>query len=53
MHKARSLANAYYYNKGYYLMNESDKFKIYLPKDDALQIISEEEWEMLKYYEQQ
>lgn len=51
-HKARSLASAYYYNKGYHLMNEDNRFIIHLPKEDALQIISEEEWELLKYYEQ-
>lgn len=51
MHKARSLATAYYYNKGYHLMGEDERFTIYLPKEDALQIISEEEWELLKYYE--
>lgn len=50
-HKARSLATAYYYNKGYHLMNEDERFTIYLPKKDALQIISKEEWELLKYYE--
>lgn len=50
-HKARSLATAYYYNKGHHLMNEDERFTIYLPKEDALQIISEEEWELLKYYE--
>lgn len=50
-HKARSLATAYYYNKGYHLMGEDERFTIYLPKEDALQIISEEEWELLKYYE--
>ena len=32
-------------------MGEEDRFTIYLPKEDALQIITEEEWELLKYYE--
>ena len=36
MHKARSLATAYYYNKGYHLMGEDERFTIYLPKEDAL-----------------
>lgn len=51
-HKARSLASAYYYNKGYALSEEDTRVKIYLPKEDALKIISEEEWEELKRYEQ-
>ena len=51
MHKARSLANAYYYNKGHYLMGESERMPIYLPKEEALEIISENEWEELKFYE--
>ena len=41
MHKAISLANTYYYNKGYYLSKEPERLKIYLPKEDALQIIDE------------
>lgn len=51
MHKARSLINSYYYNKGYYLLNENNRVKIYLSENDALQIISKEEWEELKFYE--
>ena len=53
MHKARSLANAYYYNKGYNLLNEKTRFIIHLPEEEALQIISKKEWEMLKHYENQ
>lgn len=52
MHKARSLATAYYYNKGYYLMGEEERFTIHLPKEDAVEIIGEAEWEVLKSYEQ-
>lgn len=52
MHKARSLANAYYYNKGHYLLNEKERISIHLPKDDALQIIDEKEWNELKFYEE-
>jgi hypothetical protein len=51
MHKARSLANAYYYNKGHYLMGESERIPICLPKEEALELISENEWEELKFYE--
>lgn len=48
MHKARSLANVYYWNK-YYLKNNIDKvFELHCPKLWALQIISEDEYEMLK-----
>jgi radical SAM protein with 4Fe4S-binding SPASM domain len=52
MHKARALANYYYYNKGYSLMEEKERMKIYLSKEEALNIISEEEWNELKKYEQ-
>lgn len=51
MHKARALASAYYYNKGNYLAGDSERVTIYLPKTDALQIISLEEWNELKFYE--
>lgn len=47
MHKARSLANAYYYNKGYKLLGEDTRLEIYLPEEDALQIIPEQEWKEL------
>lgn len=47
MHKARSLANVYYWNK-YYQKYEIDKtFHMHLPKDDAVRIIGEKEYEML------
>lgn len=47
MHKARSLANVYYWNKWYKQNGDDKKFKMYLPKQDALQIISEDEYNML------
>lgn len=47
MHKARSLANAYYYNKGYKLLGEDKRLKIFLSEADALQIIPEREWKEL------
>ena len=47
MHKARSLANVYYWNKWYKINEEDKKMKMHLPKEDALQIISEEEYMML------
>ena len=49
MHRARSLANVYYWNKAYQ-KHEEDKdtrYKLYLEKEHALQIISEEEYNML------
>lgn len=47
MHKARSLANAYYYNKGYKLLGEDKRLEIFLSEADALQIIPEQEWKEL------
>lgn len=54
MHRARSLANVYYWNKVYRkhneLMGETNQpkyFNLFLPKDIATQIISEDEYNML------
>lgn len=47
MHKARSLANVYYWNKLYKQNNEDKHFKMWLPKEDAIQIVGEDEYEML------
>lgn len=47
MHKARSLANVYYWNKYYHQNNINKCFKMYLPKEEALKIISENEYNML------
>lgn len=48
MHKARSLANVYYWNK-YYIKNNINKvFEMHCPKEWALKIVSEEEYEILK-----
>lgn len=47
MHKATSLANVYFWNK-YYKKNNIDKvFKMNLSKEEALNYISEEEYNML------
>lgn len=55
MHKARSLANAYYWNKVYRLdeleNKDNSRFIIHLPKEEALKIIDETEWNMLKELE--
>ena len=48
MHRARSLANVYYWNKYYELNNINQIMKINLEKDIALKIISEQEWNKLK-----
>ena len=47
MHKATSLANAYYYNKLYKTYNLSYRKPIYLPKDEAINIIGENEYNEL------
>jgi len=47
MHRARALANVYYWNKKY-LKEEKDKiFPIYLSRDLATQLISDEEYDKL------
>ena len=51
MHKARALANAYYWNKGYILSHQNKRFKIWLPDKEALQIIDQNELDMLHYLE--
>lgn len=48
MHKARALANAYFWNR-YYKKNKINKrMKLYIPKEWALNIITEKEWNLLK-----
>lgn len=49
MHKARSLANAYYWNKMYRKHNMTDRFTIHLPDNECLRIIDQSELDMLKY----
>lgn len=48
MHKAASLANVYFWNNFYEKHNSKQKFKMFLPKEDALEIIDENEYNMLK-----
>ncbi len=48
MHKARALANSYYWNMQYWLKNEHKRMKIWLQDEEALKIIPEEELELLK-----
>lgn len=48
MHKARVLANSYFWNLYYWKHNEFTRFKIWLPDEECLKIISQEELDMLK-----
>ena len=47
MHQATSLANVYYWNKIYKKLDINKSFKMYIPKDWALNIIDEQEYNML------
>lgn len=47
MHKARSLANVYFWNKLYHKNAEKKAFKMYCPKEWALPIVGEEEYQYL------
>lgn len=47
MHKARALANVYYWNKYYRSIGSNERFENYIPEEWALEIIDKEEWEML------
>ena len=47
MHKARALANVYYWNKLYKKLKINKKFKNYLTEDQVLQIISKDELDLL------
>ena len=48
MHKARALANCYYWNMQYWKHKEKKRFKLWLPSEEALKIIDEKELAMLK-----
>lgn len=47
MHQAQSLANVYYWNKLYQKLNINKKFKMYIPKEWALNIVNKEEYNYL------
>ena len=51
MHKARALANAYYWNKGFRATGQPKRQKIYVPEEWALEIITPEEWAYLRKLE--
>lgn len=53
MHKAEALANAYYWNKFYLQENINKVFLMHIPKEWALEIISEDEFDMIKDLEKQ
>lgn len=48
MHKARVLANIYYWNKVHNITNECDKYENHMPEEWALKIIPQDEWDILK-----
>jgi hypothetical protein len=47
MHKARALANVYFWNKYYRALGQTKRMPCHVPRDWALEIIPEEEYEML------
>lgn len=47
MHKGRTLANIYYWNKGFRKYAPWFRFESWIPKEWALEVISEEEYDML------
>lgn len=47
MHKARALANCWYWNTYYRKVGSSNRMKLYVPKEWALEIITEEEYNNL------
>ena len=53
MHKAASLANVYYWNKLYKYLNINKVFKMHCPKEWALEIIDEKEYNYLKILSQE
>jgi radical SAM protein with 4Fe4S-binding SPASM domain len=53
MHKARALANVYFWNKWYLKSGEKQYFKNNVPDDWALEIIDEEELRKLTQLEQE
>lgn len=53
MHKAESLANAYYWNKFYLQEEISEVFVVHIPDEWALEIVSADELTMIKELENQ
>lgn len=48
MHKARALANAYYWNKGFRATGQPKRQRIFVPDDWALEIIDQDELALLR-----
>lgn len=48
MHQARALGNYYFWNKYYRRRGLLNRMNIHIPEEWALEIISQEEWDMLK-----
>ena len=48
MHKARALANAYFWNLYYWKHKENKRFKLWLPDKECLKIIPQAELDLLK-----
>ena len=51
MHKARVAANAYYWNKLYRNLGLDNRFKLYLPKEECLKFMTEEQYNEIKELE--
>ena len=51
MHKARALANVYFWNKWYIKTKQNKVFKNHVPDDWALTIIDKDELDYLKSLE--
>ena len=47
MHKATSLANVYYWNKLFQTLDVDFYFEMYLPKEDCVKIVGEDEYNLL------
>lgn len=47
MHKARVLANVYYWNKKYIMEEREKRMPVYLPREEALKIIDADEYDKL------
>ena len=47
MHQARALANIYFWNKYYQKLNQNKQMLCYVPKEWAIPIIGEDEYNML------
>jgi hypothetical protein len=47
MHRANMLANTYYWNTYYRAHNREKRMPVYLPRNIATQIISDEEYDEL------